>query len=134
MTPISPRIAEATRAIIRVARHYARDILIAVVLAVAAAILIERYEKWTRLQAILNNRKAIAILDAYDQNGRAIGEGTGFFINKKGMLATAFHVIKGAVGKTARCTKSAAKKMTRHIAGTYEACGCSNSMERPSRR
>ena len=93
--------------IIRIARHYARDIVIALVLAVIAAVLIDRYEKWTRLQAILNNRRAVAMLIARDQSGRVVAQGTGFFINRKGILATAYHVVKGAVGVQAHLSSGA---------------------------
>jgi S1-C subfamily serine protease len=45
---------------------------------------------------MLNNRKAVATLTALDASGRAIGQGTGFFITNNGVLVTAYHVVKGA--------------------------------------
>src|ERR1019366_8667232 len=93
---IGGRIREAIRASLRVARHYTREIAIALVLAVVAAILIDRYYKWVGTETMLNNRKAVATLTTLDAKGRAIAQGSGFFITNNGVLVTAFHVVKGA--------------------------------------
>lgn len=84
------------RAAIRVAHRYTREIAIALVLAVVAAIVIDRYYKWVRTETMLSNRKAVATLIALDASGRATGQGTGFFITTNGVLVTAYHVLKGA--------------------------------------
>ena len=86
------------RASIRVARHYTKEIAIALVLAVVAAIVIDRHHKWARTETMLNNRKAVATLTvtALDASGRTIiRQGTGFFITTNGVLITAYHVVKG---------------------------------------
>jgi len=84
------------RAIIRVARHYTKEIAIAFVLAVVAAIAIDRYYKWERSETMRNNRKAVATLTTYDASGHAVEQGTGFFVTNNGVLVTAYHVLKGA--------------------------------------
>ncbi|MFZ0890101.1 MAG: trypsin-like peptidase domain-containing protein [Candidatus Binataceae bacterium] len=93
---IGRRIREALRGLSRVVRHYLRDIIIALVLAVVAAILIDQYYNWARLEAMQNNRRAVATVMALDQRGRAVRRGSGLFITSHGLLVTAYHVVKGA--------------------------------------
>ena len=84
------------RASIRIVRHYTREIAIALVLAVVAAVVVDRYYKWVRTETMQNNRKAVATLTTFDASGRAVEQGTGFFITNSGVLVTAYHVLKGA--------------------------------------
>jgi hypothetical protein len=49
-------------------RHHAKEIFIALVLAVVAAIAIDRYEHRVRLEATLRNLKAVATLEVFDKN------------------------------------------------------------------
>lgn len=77
-------------------RHWAKEIAVALILAFLAAVIVEWYsEKST--DAILNsNSKAIAVITTYDKKGEQLGQGSGFFISKNGVLATNYHVIRGA--------------------------------------
>ncbi len=77
-------------------RHYTKEIAIALVLAVVAAVAVDRYYKWERTETMKNNRKAVATLTTFDESGQAVGQGTGFFITHNGVLVTAYHVLKGA--------------------------------------
>ncbi len=88
-------------------RHYAKELFIALLLAVVAAIAIDRYDHKVRLDAIRENLKAVATLDAFDKSDHAIGQGSGFFITRDGVLATNYHVIKGATKVIARLPSGA---------------------------
>jgi tetratricopeptide (TPR) repeat protein len=88
--------------IIRVLRDYTRDILIALILAVVAAVALDIYRHHQQSQATLNNLKAVATLYAKDKDGNITGQGSGFFVTSTGILATNYHVIKGATSIVAR--------------------------------
>jgi S1-C subfamily serine protease len=89
------RVVENLRPIVHFLRHWFREIVIALVLAVVAAILIDAYRDNLRSKTLQNNLNAVATLDVYDNQGKVIGQGTGFFITPTGLLVTAYHVIKG---------------------------------------
>jgi len=80
----------------RFIRHYAKEIVIALALAIVAAIIIERLHRQLKQQAIQDDLKAVATLNVFDSRNKPLGQGSGFFIKPSGVLVTNFHVIKGA--------------------------------------
>jgi tetratricopeptide (TPR) repeat protein len=92
-------------------RHYLKDIGIALALAVVAAITIEpvwqHYQAHQKLALLRENLKAVAWLQAFDQQKTLVGQGSGFFITKTGELVTNYHVIKGAANVVARVPSGA---------------------------
>lgn len=90
------RIGETIRSLARFTRHYFKEIAIALVLALVAAVVLEKYEHKLHFDAMRRNLNAVAALYAYDAKGKAIGQGSGVFITPTGVLATNYHVVKGA--------------------------------------
>jgi len=90
------RIGEGIRSLARFTRHYFKEIAIALVLALVAAVVLEKYEHRLRFDAMRRNLNAVAALYAYDAKGKAIGQGSGVFITPTGVLATNYHVVKSA--------------------------------------
>ncbi len=84
------------RSLAHLARHYFKEIAIALVLALVAAVVLDKYEHKLRLDAMRRNLNAVAALYAYDAKGKAIGQGSGVFITPTGVLVTNYHVVKGA--------------------------------------
>lgn len=76
-------------------KHYSKEVILALILAIIAAIGLEAYSGWSQQQKIQHDLKAVATILAF-ANGKQIGQGSGFFINSTGLLATNFHVVKGA--------------------------------------
>jgi S1-C subfamily serine protease len=93
--------------LVHLLRHYTKEIFIAFVLAIVAAIGIDRYQHKAKLQATLKNLKAVATLESLDNKDHAIGQGSGFFITHDGVLVTNYHVIKGAAKVIARLPSGA---------------------------
>jgi S1-C subfamily serine protease/Tfp pilus assembly protein PilF len=80
-------------------RHYFKEVTIALVLAIVAAIIVDQWPahlERIRRATLSNNLKAVATLEALDRQEKAIGQGSGFFITTSGTLVTNFHVVKGA--------------------------------------
>jgi V8-like Glu-specific endopeptidase len=82
--------------IVHFIRHWTKEIVVALALAIVAAVIIERHENRLKREAIENDLKAVATLEAFDGKSKLIGQGTGFFITSSGVLVTNLHVIKGA--------------------------------------
>ena len=76
--------------------HHARELLIALVFAVLAAIGYEWWHAREREHAIDQAREAVVTITAYDAVHKAIAQGSGVFITASGVLATNYHVIKDA--------------------------------------
>lgn len=93
--------------LVRLLRHNARDILIAAILALIAAVGIDIYRHYEQTQTTLNNLKAVATLYAKDKDGKDIGQASGIFVKPTGVLATNYHVIKGAANIIAQLPSGA---------------------------
>jgi S1-C subfamily serine protease len=108
-------VIEATLRALRVGfhliQHYLKEITIALVLALVAAIAIDRYQHYIRTQSTLANLKAVATLVALDSKGDTISQGSGFFIKPNGILVTNYHVIKGAADVIAHLPSGAFYKL-----------------------
>src|SRR5262249_97883 len=55
----------------------------------------EWWHAWTEHRTLERNRAAVALVIAY-KDTKALGQGSGVFINTKGLFLTNYHVIKGA--------------------------------------
>lgn len=82
-------------------RKWTKEIVIAFILAVIAAIIIDPL-KIIRERLMLNSSSgAVARISVYDKDHKSLGWGSGFFINgdcgaKEGTLVTNYHVVEGA--------------------------------------
>lgn len=77
-------------------KKFSKEIIIALILAVVAAIALEYYNQFNRNSAIDQDSKAIVTIIALDSKGNAIGQGSGFFVSSDGRVVTNNHVIEGA--------------------------------------
>jgi S1-C subfamily serine protease len=77
-------------------KRFTKELIIALVLAMLAGIIIEWWIHWSRKQAIQRNLKAVATILVYGKDHKLISQGSGFFINSTGLLATNGHVVNGA--------------------------------------
>ena len=107
----------------RFIRHYSKEIVIALALAIVAAVIIDplwaKHEKRLKQQAIENDLKAVATLEVLDSRNKLVGQGSGFFITPSGLLVTNLHVIKGAGDVFAHLPSGAFYKL-RGVRGTDE--------------
>jgi S1-C subfamily serine protease len=107
-TPIPPREArvrlkfaqfiKACEPAFRLARKYARELIIAFVLAVLAAVLYEPVKDFLAKRALQSASKAVAELIIRDAEGKYIGKASGVFISPDGLLVTNAHVATAAKG------------------------------------
>lgn len=104
-------VREKIKKIAYLSRRFSKEILIALLLAVFAAIIIELVQKKREEGILLNNQKAVAMVEVYDKNGELFGQGSGVFIAHKGVcdgtLITNYHVIEGAKRITAKLSSGA---------------------------
>ncbi len=77
-------------------KHWTKEIVVALILAILAAVVLDWYSDKSTDEILDKNSKAIAVITIYDKKGEQLGQGSGFFINKDGVLATNYHVVKGA--------------------------------------
>ena len=77
-------------------KHWTKELVVALVLAVAAAVILDWYSDKSAEEILDSNSKAIAVVTTYNDKGERLGQGSGFFINRDGVLATNYHVISGA--------------------------------------
>ena len=62
---------------------------------------------------------AVVTVITYDKNNKALGQGSGFFINNKGHLITNYHVLRGAYSAEAK-TYSGKKYPIKLVVGENE--------------
>lgn len=87
--------------------RFSKEIIIALIFAFIAAVVLEVWNNYSNQQAIENNKRAVATVVVYDSGKKAIAQGSGFFINSSGRLATNYHVIQGAANVIARLPSGA---------------------------
>ena len=92
-------------------KRFSKEIFIALVLAVIAAIAIERFQDKRQEWIVHKNQKAVATVVVYDANGEPFGQGSGIFVAHKGIcdgtLITNYHVIEGAKSIRAKLSSGA---------------------------
>lgn len=88
-------------------KRHSKELVIALVFAIVAAIGIEWWKGWSNRKAIDNNLKAVATLVVFDRKGIALRQGSGFFINSTGLLVTNAHVIRGMADAHAKLSSGA---------------------------
>ncbi|MGO8991601.1 MAG: trypsin-like peptidase domain-containing protein [bacterium] len=87
-----------TKKIFNFIKHFSKEILIALILAVIAAVAIEVYKTELYKNNIQVNKKAVATVLVYDKDRKLLGQGSGVFVNATGRLVTNSHVIIGIEG------------------------------------
>jgi Trypsin-like peptidase domain/TPR repeat len=104
-------VRQRVQALFRFSRHYAKELVIAFVLAIVAALLIDAYRDRTTAEILKTNRTAVAVVSAYNEKGDLLGTGSGVFIHPDGTLITNYHVIEGATAIEARLPSGAFYKL-----------------------
>jgi tetratricopeptide (TPR) repeat protein len=87
--------------------RFSKEFILAVILAVIAAVGYEWGKNWWKQEMLRRNLKAVAIIEVLDNHNKLIAQGSGFFINSTGLLATNAHVIKGAADVIAKLPSGA---------------------------
>ena len=91
------QICKACEPAVRLARRYARELIVAFVLAIVAAALYEPVKDFLAKRALQSASKAVAKLFIQDANGKRI-TASGVFISPDGLLVTNAHVATAARG------------------------------------
>jgi tetratricopeptide (TPR) repeat protein len=92
-------------------KRFSKEIFIALVLAIIAAIFIEIFQEKRGEETLRKNQKAVAMVGVYDANGELYGQGSGIFVARNGIcdgtLITNYHVIERAKSITAKLSSGA---------------------------
>lgn len=92
-------------------KKWFKELLIAMVLAVVAAVGYELYKEWHEEKIIENNKEAVAVIFVYDKDGSMVSQGSGVFIKSDGTLITNYHVLEGGVNAEAKLPSGAFYKL-----------------------
>lgn len=76
-------------------RRFSKEIIVALILALIAAGVIEWAKERARGKAIANNLKATALIMNSNTDEKSFTQGSGFFIDSSGTFVTSYHVIEG---------------------------------------
>lgn len=109
---------QTTKKVLTFIRHFSKEIIIGLILALIAAVAIEIYKSEVYKNNIQVNKKAVATVLVCDKDGNPLGQGSGVFINATGLLVTNFHVIEGTdITKTVAKLSTGAQYSLRGLAG-----------------
>jgi len=92
-------------------KRWSKEIIIALIFALIAAVIYEKYNKWQQEIVLENDTKAVAIIETFDKDNNLIGQGSGVFTKPDGTLITNDHVIKDMVFATAKISSGAYFKL-----------------------
>jgi S1-C subfamily serine protease len=88
-------------------RRFTKEIIIALILAIAAAVGLEAYYEYAKTTMLKRNTRGTATLIVYNSKGEQIGTATGVFISADGKLVTNYHVFNKASKIEARLASGA---------------------------
>jgi len=97
---VSELMKENLRKLINFVRRFSKELIIALVLSVIAAVVIEIIKDYERGKTIKNNLTATAKIVTRNQEKNLVVQGSGFFINRNGAFVTNYHVIQGTDWKS----------------------------------
>lgn len=87
--------------VIKFFKRWAKELIIALILAVIAVIVIDPIKRIRDISRLHNSSMAVALISTYDEDHKPLGTGSGFFIQgdcqaEEGTLVTNYHVLEGA--------------------------------------
>ncbi len=88
-------------------RKFAKEIIIALILAFIAGVVIEKYLDRNKTIILSENSEAIATIISLDRQGNTIATGSGIFLDSKGKLVTNYHVVSRAYDVQAKLPSGA---------------------------
>jgi tetratricopeptide (TPR) repeat protein len=97
--------------LLKFAKRFMKEIIIALVLAITAGVIIEYYLDYSKKNMLENNSKAVATLIVYDAKKEIISTASGIFISPDGTLVTNYHVINKAYSIDAKLSSGAYYKL-----------------------
>lgn len=107
---------ETTKRILTFIRHFSKEIIIGLILALIVAVAIKVYKSEVHKNNIQVNKKAVATVLAYDKKGNLLSQGSGLFIDATGRLITNAHVVDGSdINKTVAKLSTDAKYSLRSL-------------------
>ncbi len=77
-------------------KYLSKEFMVALLLAIIAAVLIEYFKGSSSITNIRDVSKAVAVITTYDKDHKPFSKGSGIFIKSDGTLVTNYHVISGS--------------------------------------